>query len=122
MIVSPLQFLYCLSPISMPQTVLSQFQCRPKFYLRGITSSVASRYVGVLWINYCSAFPAVSSQHSQTIQIFYVIIINLHLKFIIIIVIITSLLITLLTQQHSHQLQNNGYGEKGKKKTRATNK
>jgi len=56
--VSPLQFLYCLSPTSMPQTVLSQFQCRWKFYLCDITSSVASRYIGVLWINYCSAFPA----------------------------------------------------------------
>jgi len=114
--VSPLQFLYCLSPTSMPQTVLSQFQCRPKIYLCDITSGVASRYVGVLWINYCSAFPAVSSQHSQTIQIVYVIIINQHLKFIIIIVINTSLLLPVLTQQHNHQLQKNGYGEKGKRR------
>jgi len=98
LLVSPLQFLYCLSPTSMPHTVLSQFQCRPKIYLCDDTSGVASRYVGLLWINYCSAFPALSSQHSQTIQIVYVIIINQPLRFIIIIVIITSLLITILTQ------------------------
>ena len=122
LLLSPLQFLYCLSLTSMPQTVLSQFQCRPNIYLCDITSGVASRYVGLLWINFFSAFPAVSSQHSQTIQIVYVIIINQPLKFIIIIVIITSLLITVLTQQHNHQLQNNAYGEKGKKETRATNK
>jgi len=103
----------------MPHTVLSQFQCRPKSYLCDITSTVASQYVGLLWINYCSDYPAVSSQHSQTIQIVYVIIINQPLKFIIIIVIINSLLIT---QQHNHQLQNNAYGGKGKKETRATNK
>jgi len=115
LLVSPLQFLYCLSLTSMPRTVLYQFQCRPKIYLCGITSGVASRYVGLLWINYCSAFPAISSQHTQTIQIVYVIITNQPLKFIIIIIIITSLLITVLTQQHNHHLQNNGYGEKGKR-------
>jgi len=66
--------------------------------------------------NYCSAFPAVSFRHSQTNQIVYVIIVNQPSKFIIIIFIITSLLITVLTQQHNHQLQNNGYGEKGKRR------
>jgi len=42
-----------------------------KIYMCDIRSGVASRYVGALWINYCSAFPVVYSQQSQEIHIIY---------------------------------------------------
>ena len=72
--VSTLWFPYCLSHFTQ-QTVLSQFRLRPKIYLCHITSGFASSYVGILEITYCFAFPAVSSKHSNVIQLIYVIII-----------------------------------------------